>query len=313
MEKEKTWLFIINPASGNGKAKKYWRQIATVLERQKIPYHNVFTKEKLHAIELVNTAVKEGYRKIVAMGGDGTNNEVVNGILLQKTIPSTDIIYTLFPVGTGNDWIRQHRIPKRISKWVAMLQSEQTVLHDIGKVLYHHQGNEQERYFVNVAGMAYDGFVGKALEHHTGKFLRKLLYLYLAVTCLFKYKLTKAKVEFDGQVVEDYFYLINAGICKYSAGGMRTVPHADPSNGKIALTIARNLTKFNVLKSLPLLYNGKIGKHPLITLHQTKHIKVTANKDEPSFLEVDGEFLGQSPVEFFIIENALRVVVLPTT
>jgi diacylglycerol kinase family enzyme len=78
------------------------------------------TSFPLHAVELVEKAVQTGYRQILAVGGDGTNNEVVNGIMRQKEVPSHAITYALLPIGTGNDWIRTHGIPKDVGEWLAM-------------------------------------------------------------------------------------------------------------------------------------------------------------------------------------------------
>lgn len=308
-DKSNTWFFIINPASGNGKAFQKWNALKPLLQQADIDFEFAETQQPLHAIELVEQATKQGYCKFAGLGGDGTNNEIINGILCQKNIPSSEIKYTLFPVGTGNDWVKHHNIPNHPQKWVTMLQNEHSILHDAGKAIYYQREQAQTRYFINVAGMAYDGFVGKALSEEKGQTLRKLKFLYLSVACLFQYNLSKARVEFDDEIVEDYFYLVNAGICKYSGGGMQMVPHSESSDGKLAITLARNLSKFDVIKSLPLLYNGKIEKHPLVTLHQTKKIKITSLEKTPTLLEVDGEFLGETPIEISIVEDALQVVV----
>jgi len=116
-------------------------------------------------------------------------------------------------------------------------------------------------------------------------------------------------VIFDGQIDEDRYYLVNVGICKYSGGGMQLVPHAIPDNGKFALTIARHLTKMQVVMATPKFYNGKAGDHPKVELYEAKSIKVEALTNEPILLEVDGEFLGGTPVEFVLLENALQIIV----
>ena len=280
-----------------------------LLQQAQIQYCNVYTDYKLHAIELVEQAIKEGYRKIVAVGGDGTNNEVINGIMCQDIIPSNEILYTLLPIGTGNDWIRQHGIPKQKKAWIQMLLKQKSIWHNVGKVSFTKNKTQHDRYFINVAGMAYDGFVGKLLDNNKGQVFGKLRYLFAAVAGLINYELTKTSIEFDDISIENYCYLINVGICKYSGGGMQLVPHADPKQNSLAITIARNLTKLNVIKSLPLLYNGKLDQHPLISLHHTQQIRINSSDGAPTFLEADGEFLGESPIEITLVEKALQVVV----
>ncbi len=309
MQRDQVWYFIINPTSGQGKGKIQWTTIESALLQHQVPYDNVFTQHKLHALDLAKTAIENGYRKIVAVGGDGTNNEVVNGIMEQKTVPSTNILHTLFPIGTGNDWVRQYHISNELETWIQMLKMEYSTVQNVGKVTYYNNKRREQRYFVNVAGMAYDAYVGKALYENQGASLKRLRFLYLTVACLFKYQLRKAHIRFDDKEIKDYFYLINAGICKYSGGGMQLVPHAQPDDGQLAITIARNLNKWNVIKSLPLLYNGNIDQHSLISIHKTKKITVEAIGNQPTLLEVDGEFLGETPVEISIIEAALKIVI----
>ena len=137
----------------------------------------------------------------------------------------------------------------------------------------------------------------------------RLLYLMLIARYLFDYQLTQAKIIIDGQqTVSDYFYTINAGICRYSGGGMQLVPQAVPDDGLLALTYARNVSKATVLMQTPRFYNGTILSHPKIEGLQAKHIRIEHIGDIPTLLEADGEFLGETPVEVAILEKALSIV-----
>ena len=104
--KDQTWYTIVNPAGGNGAVKKRWPQIEAQLRHAGVGMEKVYTQSRGHATELAHRAVEAGHRHILAVGGDGTNNEVINGILRQDAVPSTDVHYALIPIGTGNDWIR---------------------------------------------------------------------------------------------------------------------------------------------------------------------------------------------------------------
>jgi len=118
MKSTKTsWFFIINPKSGNGSSSQRWSELEKLLQAENIPYQYSFTETIGHAIHLAKAAVEKGFRKIVAVGGDGTGHEVVNGILMQETCPSTEISFFLYPVGTGNDWVKMYGIPKKMKKW----------------------------------------------------------------------------------------------------------------------------------------------------------------------------------------------------
>ncbi|MCC6461558.1 MAG: diacylglycerol kinase family lipid kinase, partial [Saprospiraceae bacterium] len=126
---------------------------------------------------------------------------------------------------------------------------------------------------------------------------------------LFKYRLRHARLLFNEQVVEDHFYTINIGVCRYSGGGMQLVPHAVPDDGLLALTFARRLPKWEVLLQTPRFYKGTILQHPKVEGYQVRKLRVEHDIGKtPTLLEADGEFLGESPAEFTILEKALRVV-----
>jgi len=299
------WWIILNPAAGNGKAGKVVNDIQRLLKEHRFSFTLVQTEYHQHAIELVATGIQKGFRQIMAIGGDGTNNEVINGILQQQEIPSTDIIYTLIPVGTGNDWIKTHGIPRSYKKWIPQIATAQLAHQDIGLVTYHKNGKQEQRYFANVAGLAYDAYLTKVKQEKSPKILPAIYYLYLVLVYLFKYKLKKAKIEFDETVVEDVFYTINIGICRYSGGGMQLVPHAVPDDGRLALTIARRVSKLDVLLYTPYIFAGKLAKHNQVTEHFAKEIRVEPVGEEPTMVEVDGEYLGETPVEVFVLESGL--------
>ena len=121
--------------------------------------------------------------------------------------------------------------------------------------------------------------------------------------------MTKAKVFFDGQEDENYYYSINIGICSYSGGGMQTVPHAVEDDGLFALSLFGPFSKLGVLLNTYRFYNRSVGKHPLVDCYQVKRVKIEAPKSTPTLLEVDGEFLGETPVEFSLIEKGLQIII----
>lgn len=299
------WYIIANPAAGNGAAGRRWPDIEQVLQELGFSYTVKFTEYRGHAIRLVEDAVLKGLRYFLGLGGDGTNHEIANGILSQTIVPTTDITYALLPIGTGNDWARMYDIPQDPKLRLQRLQKGETVLQDAGKVNYLKEGQAAERFFINIAGLAYDAFIARQLDKH--RFINRMQYLLMVGQYLFQYQLTPARLRFNDQVVEDHFYTINVGICRYSGGGMQLVPHAVPDDGLFALTFARRLPKWEVLLQTPRFYNGTILNHPKISGFQTAHLRVEHIGDVPTLLEADGEFLGETPAEFFILEKALRM------
>ncbi|MBK7408624.1 MAG: diacylglycerol kinase family lipid kinase [Saprospirales bacterium] len=307
--KEKTWFTIVNPAGGYGTVKKRWPQLEEQLRNAGVQMELAFTQSRGHATILAREAIESGHRHILAVGGDGTNNEAINGILQQKTVPPTDVCYALLPVGTGNDWIRTMGIPLQMDSWLEMFEQGHTTIQDIGIAEYTREGTPAKRFLANVAGMSFDAYVAKFMDENRGYIGGRFAYLFALVRCLAKFKLPLTRIHANGYVLEDHCYTINAGICRYSGGGMQLVPHAIPDDGLFALTVAKKVSKLGVLLATPYFYNGKIDRHPKIETHSARTIRVEAMKeDHPVGLEVDGEFLGYAPVSFSLIEKALQVV-----
>lgn len=308
------WYIVVNPVAGSGRGGKLWPKAAKLLTDKGVEFDYGLTDGRNHAIQLAKEAVEAGYSTIIAMGGDGTANEVVNGIMLQTAIPTKDISFGLIPVGTGNDWIKTYRLPSDYKKAIDLLVITQGRFQDIGLVRYERNGQNLSRYFYNVAGMGYDAFVTKASNEEKNFVSSKLFYFLLIFKCLWKYKSQKGKITFldetgKTQVYEDVFYSLNVGICIYNGAGAQFVPQAVPDDGLMALTIVGDVTKAEVVANTPKIYNGTLLGHPKINGYQARHVKVESLSDGPILLEVDGEYLGGTTVEFEIFEKALKVMV----
>lgn len=306
MTEQPFWHIIANPAARGGAVERQWPHIERLLQELGFAYTVQFTERRGHAAQLVENALLKGGRYLLGIGGDGSNHELVHGIFSQKFVPPSEINYALLPFGTGNDWARQYGIPTNPRLRLERLLELKTVQQDIGLVRFQRDGQTQSRYFVNVAGMAYDGFIGKKLTENPAK--NKAHYLLKIIQYLTAYQLSKARITFDNQSVEDFFYTINIGLCRYSGGGMQFVPQAVPDDGLFALTFARKISKLEVVLQTPRFYDGSLLQHSRIEGHQARNIRVEHVGDTPTLLEADGEFLGETPVEFELLERALRVV-----
>lgn len=293
--------------AANGRADRIWPEIAKLLDIAQLDYEMVRTEQRNQATKLVADGTAQGFRKIIAIGGDGINNEVINGIFLQKYIATEKIEYTLIPMGTGNDWSRTHQIPTDYRRWIPMIANAKKVKQDIGLISYFREGKEGQRYFGNVAGLAYDGFLCKKMSEKKD-FSNAIGFLWLTLKELFKYKLRPAKVIFDEHRITNHFYTINIGICRYSGGGMQFVPHAIPDDGLLALTMAGPLSKWDVIFNSWRFYNGTISRHSLVKIFKTKEVVIETVGEIPTDVEVDGEYLGTTPVKCIVLEKVLTVL-----
>jgi YegS/Rv2252/BmrU family lipid kinase len=305
------WYFILNPIAGDGRGHKSWQKIKFLLRRANINFDFGISNYPQHSIQLASEAVLKGYRYIAAVGGDGTINEVINGIFAQQEVPTNTITFAVIPIGTGNDWIKTHKIPNNLKKAVQLLIKPNLIKHDIGHVSYHNVDTlkKEQRFFINVAGLAYDAFVTRATKTRPKYGNSKLYYLYLIVRCVTQFKATAATVFFDDKEISFPFFNITVGQCKYNGGGTTVVPHADPTDGLFAISVFKNVKPWEVIVKAPQFYTGSIVKHKEAVTDQAKQIKITAPAETPAYVEVDGEWLGQSPIEFTMFAASINVVV----
>jgi YegS/Rv2252/BmrU family lipid kinase len=303
----KEWLIIVNPNAGNGKGKEDWDTISILLKEKGIPFSYKLTERKGHATELATLAIEEGYRKIISVGGDGTLNEIVNGVFSNNICPTTDVSLAIIPVGTGNDWGRMFGIPSDYKKSIDIISENKQLVHDVGVITYHIGQEKKTRYFINIAGLGFESVVVKKTNIQKDKGRGgKLIYFYNLLTSLMSYKNTKAEITVDGKKVNADVFSINVGNGRYCGGGMRQTPNAIPDDGLLDLTIINGMGKLEIIRNLKILYDGSILNHPKINGYRCKNIKVTSGSI--IYTEADGESLGHTPVEFSIIPSGIYMV-----
>jgi YegS/Rv2252/BmrU family lipid kinase len=301
------WLVIVNPNAGNGKGEKDWDMISALLEKEEILFTVQFTERKGHAIKLSQEAISAGIRKIIIVGGDGTLNEVVNGVFTNNTCLSTDVVLSLIPVGTGNDWGRMFGIPLDYGRAVKIIRDDKRLAHDVGLVSFFDGNEKYKRYFINIAGLGFESVVVKKTNYqkdngHGGK----LIYFYNLLTSLLAYKNTTAEITIDGELKHANVFSVNIGNGRYCGGGMRQTPNALPNDGLLDATIINGMGKFEIIRNLKILYDGTILNHPKIEGYRCKNIKI--NSGSILYIEADGESLGHTPAEFSIIPSGINIV-----
>ena len=301
------WIAIINLAAGGGKIEKDWLSIEEILHKEGIRFEPYFTDRRLHASIIARNKIKEGYSKIIVVGGDGTMNEVINGVFAQKRIHTTEVMLGMISVGTGNDWAKTFNIPSDYEGAVRTIKRQRTFIQDAGLVNYQKNGKEWKRYFINIAGL---GFGAKVVER-TNRMKEKgksgaLLYFYNMFYSLIRYKAKSAVIEIDGTSYNRRIFALNVGIGKYNGGGMIQVPHAIADDGLYSITLIKKIGKLNVLVNMKKLYNGKITKHSKVETYMAKSVQI--NGSTLIKLETDGETLGHGPVSFEIIPRSIRIV-----
>ncbi len=309
MADEERWFAIVNPVAGDGKGLSDWPVISKLLRDNGIPFDFAFTEKRYHGIELSVEAVNKGYRKIIIVGGDGTIHEVVNGLFIQKEVPTTGVLLAVIAVGTGNDWIRMFGIPRKYTEAIRAITEGHSFMQDVGRIDYHKSNFPHRRYMANVAGIGFDAFVNKRYNRLKDEGKRgKRLYLWSTLKAVFRYRSTKIRVEIDGRAVSDeMIYSATIGIGKYNGGGMLQTPDAIADDGLFDVTVIRNISRLGVLYHFKSLFNGRIYEIPRISHHRGRTIKIFSEPE--TCVEVDGEALGYSPFEFEVVPCAVNVIV----
>ena len=308
---------IVNPNAGVKKGTKDWPKIQRLLTDEKICFDFRLTTRRGHATEIAAESIRSGYTNICVVGGDGTLNEVLNGLLHPEAEASGSpppgaeapgITLGMIPVGTGNDWCRMFDIPFDYLKAIHLLKQKKTFLQDAGSVTYHHNDDQVNRYFMNVAGMGYDALVAKKTNLLKEKGLGgQLTYMYFVFASLFQYKFIEAVIEVDGKTVfKGEIFSMNVGICKYNGGGMMQVPFAIPDDGLLDVTLIKKTSKWLVVRYARKLFDGSLVDLPMVATFKGQHIRIRSTGKV--FLETDGESLGHTPFTFDIQPRCIRIV-----
>lgn len=303
-------MVIANPKAGKNRVLEEWFLIDQALSGAGIEFDAVFSKSKYHSIELSVKAVRDGYRHIIAVGGDGTIHEVVNGIFMQKDISPEEIVLGVIPAGSGNDWVKMYGIPADYKMCAQIIASGQYIKQDVFKVDIEDSKVKQTRYLINGAGIGLDAVICRECNKmkERGK-SGSLIYLKAAIRSFFKMRPNIFRVEVDGEL---YFkgkalsIALANGI--YSGGGMIQAPDAVLDDGLANVTVIGNMSKPEILVRFKELFTGKIYQVPDIFHTTAKHVKIDIEGGlQP--VEVDGEIVGSNPLELTVIPHALNIAV----
>lgn len=289
--------FIVNPTAGHGRALKTWKRIEP-LAAQLGEYGVKFTERPRHGEELARQAAAEGYDRVICLGGDGTLNEVGNGLM------GTGAALGVVPTGTGNDWVRTVGIERDPEEACRIAFQGRLVKMDVG--LAHGY-----RHFFNVAGIGFDAEVSRRVNDYgpvlkmVGGTLPSLLGI---VGTLFRFIGAPVRVELDDQVLNPNRMLLMAvGIARYYGGGMKILPEAIINDGFFEVAWADNLGRLELIKLVGKIYEGAHVGHPKVMIRRAR--KVSASSERQVAFHLDGDVVGNLPVTFEILPLALDVIV----
>ncbi len=298
---------IVNPASANGATYKRWPEVAAAFENEGQDYVHSFTEGPGHATVLARKYLHEGYNLVVSVGGDGTANEVVNGFFENGAPLQTDAVYGYISTGTGRDLGRTIGAPKDISEAVHRIINHTPRKVDAGKITYFNYDNENEtRFFINVAGFGLDGETVDRVNRTSKFFGGFLSFLWGTVVTLILYRNKSMAINVDGKLIcDEPVTTIVIGNGCYFGGGMKALPNAVMDDGLFDIIILHNLSKLNLLVSLPKVYSGSHLDHPRITSLRGRVLEVES--PDYALLNLDGEQPGRAPARVEILPGAINL------
>lgn len=294
---------IVNPAAGARSTIRRWPAISRLLKHIGLSFDFEYTEAPGHAIELARTAAGDGYRYVVAVGGDGTIHEVANGIL--GSSGAADTTLGVVTTGTGGDFARSVGIPRHVGPACGVLVENRTSQVDVGVVDYVSKGQRNSRFFVNAAGAGFDAAVVDTIERSPRHFRGTLPYILGLIRTLARYKNKRVTLRMGDSTEETGIVTLVVANGGYFGGGMHVAPSADPRDGLLDIMVVREMSKIELLKAFPRVYKGTHVTHPKVIMGRANGIIVDTS--ERVLVHADGELIGEGPASFRIVPGALRV------
>ena len=279
---------IVNPKAGRGKAKPQLPGAVKVLE----------TRARGHAIELTRQALREGAETIIAVGGDGTINEVVNGFFQDDEPLGKGATLSIIPHGSGSDFCRilnrQHSGDLRLM--------------DLMKVCYTESGGDRRiRYAINVTSFGLGGRVAARVNRSSKPLGGAIAFLASTLAEALSFSGNSVTMQLDNsKTIETKITNVAVGNGQYHGAGMWICPGAILDDGLLDVTVIHYLTPFQLVRNLPVLYNGGIYSHLKVESYRVKYL--TAESRDEALIEVDGEPCGRLPIEISVLPQAIRVL-----
>jgi YegS/Rv2252/BmrU family lipid kinase len=299
---------IVNPTAGKGAAKKAIPQIQGLLDSLGIEYDLVLTEHPGHAISLAEEAGSNGYDMVVAVGGDGTANEVINGLMKALNDGRLTSSFAVLPVGRGNDFSFGMGVPQDLESACNLLAKGKTRKIDVGFV----KGGDfpEGRYFGNGIGIGFDTIVGFEAAKLPSFISGMPAYLIAALKTIFLFfKAPNLRIDVDGEIIEQPCLLVSMMNGKRMGGSFMFAPDSASDDGLLNLCIAHQVTRMQVLGLFPKVMSGTQESHHAIKMPTGRHIKVEALSGILP-VHADGETICEagSSLEVDILQQQLNMV-----
>ena len=305
-------FIIVNPTAGDGQAKKRWQVFENDLKNNHIPYHSVTTEYQNHATELVTEAVSSGYNRIGVFSGDGTLNEVLQGLFKEDQIISDDIKLIFFPGGSSCDFEKKFKNKKSI---VDRIQSEDSITIDIFKVeCQDFSGKQISRYIINNSSIGIISLANEKFNSVSGltKKIKQMSIDAGAVICGLKaiteFTPFSAEMRMDGEKISiQNFSNITIFKTAYFGGDMSYGVETIQDDGLLSVVWLDGTSRLGLATLMPSLFTGTVLNKKLAHYKTCREFELRT--EDSVILETDGENIGVPPLKYTILQKALQVII----
>ncbi len=301
------YFVIVNPVSGRGDGVKAIPHVERELRDGGLDFQLVRTERPWHAAELARKASADGFDVVVSVGGDGTANEVLNGLMQARDADGRCAVMGTLCVGRGNDFAFGVGVPRDLAEGCKALAGDRVRIIDVGRV----SGGDYPtgRYFGNGVGIGFDtivGFEAQKLKHVHGF----AAYLIGALKTIFLYfRAPLVRIACDDRTIEQRALLVSIMNGRRMGGGFLMAPGGKPDDGRLDLCIAGQVTRRGVLALMPRFMKGTQGTHAAITTLQSQRVSVTAI-DGSLPAHADGETICEAGARLDVEILAKRISIL---
>jgi beta-lactamase class A len=266
-----------------------------------------FTDYSGHATELSEKVAAQKNTIIVAVGGDGTINEVVNGMMLVSAEIRDTLSLAILPIGTGNDFVKSTGLNHSMEMLIQAIQQNKSIQIDLGSVTYQEKGESKTRFFANIADAGIGGLVAKKFLGLIRWLPSHLAYHVSILRAFFGFKHAKVEIKGDNFEYKGKLLSLCAANGQWFGSGLGIAPHADIRDGHLAFVILGDVTLFDYLKYLPKVKRKEFIDHPSLFYYKGKSCEIEVLEGE-NLIELDGEFLGSAPAKMNIHPKAISLI-----
>ncbi len=297
------WFAVLNPKAGGGRAARDRVRITNEWVRAGIGSDLETSSYAGHTLVLAEQAAACGYRKFIAVGGDGTINEILNGALASGIVEASDLTLGLIPVGRGNDWARGRGIPRNYAAAADLISSGEVIGHDVGVIEHSANSTPLMRHFLNVAGAGFDAHVLSAVQANRWG---ALTYLAALPAGFASYQCPDLEISANGETSSGKVFVVFAAIGRYCGGGMLIAPRALADDGLLDVVVVGNISRLELVLNIRRLFDGSIEQYKKVRAVRSKAVEIAGPL--PVATEVDGELLPPTPARMSLLTQQVRVV-----